>query len=569
MSDIFISYSRNDQSQAHALAEKLRAIGMKVWMDQESLIPSEQWATEVVEAICECSAFLVLLSASSVESHNVLKELSLASEKRKRVIPIDLDPTELPASFQYALAGIQKVGIKDIDGICSAIKKGPARIMVRDQKKSLMVLPFEDLSPTQDNAWFADGLMSELISSLSNIRSLRLIDEKTSRDFRNVKVKILDIAREYEVRYFIEGSVRKFGDEIKINVQLLDSQEGEHLWTYSQRGAFAEIFDIQEKVAKKVVEGLKLKLTTEEAKKIEDRGTENAEAYELYVKAGAFSVRSTKEGILYALSLLTEALHLDANFARAMVSKSQILSDLYRSYERKQEHLIEAEQLVKKALELRPDLWRAYEALSEVNRVQGNYELAEEAALEYVRHAPDDNHSHFSLALLYSDTDRPLNAIVSYETALGLRPDDLNAYWNIVINCDRAAERAKRIYWATEALAYYEKTLELHPDDENNKVRYANLLYSSEKYGEARAYLATAGELSDGQSLYNISCLQIKLGEFAEAMKSLRRSVDKGFSNLEDFHSDRDLAPLRDMPEFRELMRQLENKSSEKQNQHA
>src|SRR5205823_4916484 len=151
--------------------------------------------------------------------------------------------------------------------------------------KSLIVLPFEDLSPTGEvNAWFADGLAGEMIDALGHIKSLRILDRKTSLGLRGVKLRTVEIAREFNTRYFIEGSVRKFGEQIKISVALLDIESGDYLWQESHRGEFKDIFEIQESVANQVVLGLKLHLTAQEKTLVVERGTESAEAYELYIR---------------------------------------------------------------------------------------------------------------------------------------------------------------------------------------------------------------------------------------------------------------------------------------------
>ncbi len=99
MPDIFLSYSRKDSEHALRLAEQLRAGGIEVWIDQRGITGAEQWATEIVEGIRACSTFILLLSPNSIASENVLRELSLASEKRKRVLPVVIEPIVLPSSF--------------------------------------------------------------------------------------------------------------------------------------------------------------------------------------------------------------------------------------------------------------------------------------------------------------------------------------------------------------------------------------------------------------------------------------------------------------------------------------
>ena len=117
MPDIFISYSRKDSTQALTLAERLRAEGLDVWIDRQGITGAEQWASEIVEGINACSTFAILLSEYSIASENVLRELTLASEKRKRLLPIALERVKLPSSFEYPLAGLQRVTISDFDAI--------------------------------------------------------------------------------------------------------------------------------------------------------------------------------------------------------------------------------------------------------------------------------------------------------------------------------------------------------------------------------------------------------------------------------------------------------------------
>src|SRR5579884_2993551 len=168
MPDIFISYSSKDREQAEQLAERLTSAGHSCWIDRQGITGAEQWATEIVEGIKACSTFAVLLSERSVASEHVLRELSLAIEKRKRVLPIDLEAVVLPSSFEYPLAGLTRVAFSDFAAILHAHRHGVTRAVKKDERKSLMILPFEDLSQTNDHAWFADGVASELVGALTN-----------------------------------------------------------------------------------------------------------------------------------------------------------------------------------------------------------------------------------------------------------------------------------------------------------------------------------------------------------------------------------------------------------------
>ncbi len=169
MADVFISYFRKDSAEAEQLAELLVSAGLSVWIDQSGIDLATSWSEEIVDALDECKAFIVMLSPASCESPNVVKEVSLASEKRKKILPLDLEPVELPKDMQYALAGIQRAPMTNIHAIIGALGKlglaatqAPSIQLVKetDARKSLMTLPFEDMSPTGDNGWFADGILT-------------------------------------------------------------------------------------------------------------------------------------------------------------------------------------------------------------------------------------------------------------------------------------------------------------------------------------------------------------------------------------------------------------------------
>ena len=335
MADIFISYSSKDKEKADQLTELLASAGLSVWIDQSGIEVATSWSKEIVQAIDGCKAFVVLLSPNSIASKNVIKELSLAAERNKKILPLDLEPVALPDDLAYHLAGIQRAPMTNIDAIIRALgklgleaKQAPVLKIVKetDARKSLMILPFEDLSPTGDNGWFADGIANELISALSNIKSLRVADQQATKDYKRYQGTLPKYAAEMSIRYYIQGDVRKFGDQIKITSSLLDIETGDHLWQDSMKGTMQDIFDIQEKVAEKVVEGLKVHLASDEKKKLAERGTENAEAYELSMKALEYVNRQTKEGFQLAVQLITEAIKLDPGYARGYYVKAEALA---------------------------------------------------------------------------------------------------------------------------------------------------------------------------------------------------------------------------------------------------
>jgi adenylate cyclase len=586
MSDIFISYSRKDSAQALGLADRLRSNGMEVWIDPQGIEVATSGSTEVEQAIKECKAFCLLLSRASLESNNVVKETSLASEFKRAIVLIELYAVTLTDNFHSQFAGLQRVAFTDLDAILLALKKlgiglappasssvpspertgtvGPPQL--QDSRKSLIVIPFEDLSPPgEDNAWFADGLTGELIDALGHIKSLRILDRNTSLSLRGVKLRTVEIGKEFNTRYFIEGSVRKFGDQLKISASLLDIETGDYLWQESLRGEFKDIFDIQESVAAKVVDGLKLTLTKEEKTLVQDRGTENTEAYELFVRAREYFRRGNKKGFELAIQLLTEAIKLDPNYANAYQFKARALAMFHRDYDRDPSLLDEGMQLVEEALRLKPDLWEAYNPLSALYLLQGNTEAAEEAAKTYVQNAPDDPRAYFALGFFYSNTDQPAKAIAPYEQAVKLQPEDFTPLFNLVVSCDVISDVEKRTSWAEFAIPRYERHLKLHPDDETMLVRYPLILHWADKDEEAREVAKGLSNIRDGVSLFNAAHLQCVLQDYETGLKTFRKAIEAGFRDiryLNNFLNDEeDAGKLKGTPEYEEVKQMVEKLS--------
>jgi TolB-like protein/Tfp pilus assembly protein PilF len=572
MPDIFISYSRTDSAQAEQLAELLTSAGLSCWIDRQGIDLATSWSREIVQAINECKAFVVLLSPASIVSNNVIKEISLASEKRKKILPLDLEPVALTEDFEYQLAGLQRSPMTNIDAIIRALAKlgleatgapqAPKIVKETDSRKSLMILPFEDLSPTGDNGWFADGLASELISALCNVKSLRVSDPQATKEFKGYKGQLAVYAKGMGVRFFVQGDVRKFRDNIKITCRLLDIETGDFLWQDSMKGTMQDIFEIQENVAEKVVAGLKIHLGSEEKKQLAKHGTHSTEAYELCMKADEYFGRQTQDGIRLCLQLNTEAITLDPGFVRPYLAKANALTVIYRTYNPDPSLLDEAEALCKEALRLEPDQFKAYQPLSRVYAYRGMFAEAEEAAQEYVRKDPLNAFAQANLGSFYMNTGQPKKAIAPLEESIRLKPNDRVKIWNLVLSCDLASEREKCSHWASLALPQFERHLKLHPDDENILVQHAALLQMSGQTEAARAAAIRLTSLQDGASLFNAACLFGKLGDKPQALRTCFKAINEGYRNIKQLKvfltDDEGVASSIGTTEYEELRQMVE-----------
>jgi adenylate cyclase len=185
------------------------------------------------------------------------------------------------------------------------------------EKASIAVLPFDNMSDDPQQEYFSDGISEDIITDLSKISGLIVISRNSSFTYKGKSVKAQQIGQELRVRYLLEGSVRKAGGQVRINAQLIDASSGHHLWAERYDGDMSDIFALQDNITRKIISALALKLTANEEKAVTNRGTDNLQAYDSFLKGWQGYRMMTKEGFAEAKIHLGKAVELDPEFARA------------------------------------------------------------------------------------------------------------------------------------------------------------------------------------------------------------------------------------------------------------
>lgn len=192
-------------------------------------------------------------------------------------------------------------------------------------QKSILVLPFVNMSNDPTQEYFSDGLTEEIISNLSRLKGVRIVSRTTSMEYKNTKRNIKKISKETEATYVMEGSVRTSGNSLRITAQLVDPVHDTHLWAETYRGTLDDVFEIQENVSRSIVDALLIHLTDEEKDSLQKRHTENAEAYQLYLQGRFFWNKRSQESIKTAIRFFEKSLQKDPDYALAWTG----LSDAY------------------------------------------------------------------------------------------------------------------------------------------------------------------------------------------------------------------------------------------------
>src|SRR5262249_7667728 len=184
-------------------------------------------------------------------------------------------------------------------------------------EKSIAVLPFENLSRDPDNAYFADGIQEEILTRLAKIPDLKVISRTSTQRYQSKPGNLSDIAKQLGVANILEGSVQKAGDQVRVNVQLVNAQTDSHLWAQTYDRKLTDIFGVESEIATKIADMLQAKLTGAEQRAIATRPTENSEAYELYLRGRYFLGKRSEADLKNAVDYFNRAIAKDRNYAPA------------------------------------------------------------------------------------------------------------------------------------------------------------------------------------------------------------------------------------------------------------
>ena len=582
--EVFVSYSRDDAGQVLDLAAKLRAAGVSLWIDQSGIDGASQWSEQIVNALESAKVLLLMVTESAVHSHNVAKEVVLVSERKGHILPVLLEPTVIPPTLKYQLAGIQhveyfkgresdanlksilrsleRIGVtfappQETQGAAPAVDPGARRPSAPVERGALAVMPFDNISPDKETDYFSDGLTEELTARLSSVSEIELVSRWATKQMKERKHDVRAIGTELGARYIVGGSVRRFQDSVRITVQLVDVETNRQLWGNTYKGKLDDIFDIQEQVAQQIVEALKLKLSFSEKVSLTKRHTVNAQAYDLYLRGQDYLLRMTKRSVEYAIELFEKAIELDPRYAAAYAACSSAYGQRYQYFAREEKYRVRAQELSFKALMYDGNLPEAYTAMGLSYFLWGKLEDASAASRKAIELDPEDFVAHWTLGRIHFTNGQFAEAYGLFRRVIELKPTFVTAHMDLAMTCDGLGRR-------DEARAARDRVLELlpnyllqNPEDSRARMLHAVALAEIDRKDEAVREGERALEISpdDPLILYNCACLYARLGESRRAIEALRQGISKGYEDKGWMRNDPDLASLRDSPDFIGLTR--------------
>jgi adenylate cyclase len=298
-----------------------------------------------------------------------------------------------------------------------------AVIDVEEEKPSIAVLPFDNMSGDADQESFADGMTEDLITDLSKISGLFVVARNSSFIYKGQGADVRKVAEELGVRYVLEGSVRRAGDKVRINAQLIDSQTGGHLWADRYDGSVDNVFELQDEVSAKVVEALSVQLTRGEADSLKRVHTSNLEAYELYIRARATPYPPVPNRINSAREMFEQVIEMDPNFAGGYAGVAMMLCfGSSWSFTDRTEDVERAFNLAERAIKVDETFGWSYTAKGFALMHQKQFEQAISAAGEAVVRQPSDADAHAYLEMFLGLVGKSEDGVKALEQAISLNP---------------------------------------------------------------------------------------------------------------------------------------------------
>ncbi len=430
------------------------------------------------------------------------------------------------------------------------------------EKKSVAVLYFENLSGVEEDKYFRDGMNEDITTELLKINGLRVFPRATVLTFRDKPVTAPEVGRQLNAGFVLGGSLRRAGSRLRITAQLVDTRTDFPVWSERYDRELKDIFEVQDEIAQKIAQSLRITLSPQEQKAIAQKPTENAQAYDCYLRGRSYMRRVTRTDLQFALQLYEQAVALDSRFALAHAGLAYVCGLFYEWHERDDRWIQKGLAACEHALSLEPKLPEALTARARIFWAQKNYDEAIRYSLQAVEHKPDCDGAYWILGQAYFASDRWQEAVAIAERAIEVSGDDYNVYVPFMLASERLGKTEGAARIQQQFIQALERQLELVPEDVRARVLLSGRHAAAGRKPEAIRELEIAITLrpKDANILYNASCVYAQLQMKAEALDLLKKAKDVGFPSFDWAARDPDLACLHNDPEFQQILQEVRQK---------
>lgn len=435
------------------------------------------------------------------------------------------------------------------------VRETPASIPVQNtltRDLSIAVLPFPDLSAEQDQEHFCDGLTDELLNVLTCIPNLRVASRTSSFAFKGKDANLDEVSEKLNVGHVLEGSVRKAGNRVRISAKLIGVKNDSTLWSETYDRELSDIFEIQDDIATRILEALKLKLVVGVHTA---PTTKNAKAYEYFLRGRGNTITYASHDVDQARVLFEKAVELDPEFIRAWISLAEVNATSAIFLGGGEAAQRGADRASEKAMALAPDLAGSHLARGFAQMACQSYADAEKAFQKALELDPTQVRIWHWLARTAHHQGHKQKELEYFAKATELDPEDWESPVLALASYKRLGDFDSARHSATVAIARIEQHLEDYPD--NPRAHYLGLgaltvLDEHEKAGQWARRALELGE-NDAATHYNVACYYSGIGEIDKALDLLENSIQ----SRSWIENDADLDPIRNHPRYQAFIETL------------
>jgi serine/threonine protein kinase/Tfp pilus assembly protein PilF len=434
-------------------------------------------------------------------------------------------------------------------GVIWSVKRASGSASVAGLKPSVAVLPLQNLSAEPDSTYFSDGMTDEITTKLSKIQGIDVASHSSVVAAKAADKSATDVGKLLGVRYLLEGTVRKAGEQVRINVQLIDATSGFQVWADDFTGEMKDVFSLQEQTAMKIAQSLNLKLTPQEQQAIQHRYTQNPEAYDAYLRGQAlvasFDQADSLEG---ARKNFEQALRSDPNYPLAIAGLAWVEGQIYRNLDSNPVHLQRAESYAQRALAIDPKVAESHIAMGTVYSDKYDYRQAAEEYRVAVKLDPENGYAsdQLSWALAYLQPPQPEEAEAAARQAIRLQSWLYPAYYHL----GRALILQKRY---PEAMAAFEQMRQISPKANSAKLGIGQVYLAQGEYDKAISEILVDFKPS-GISLYWLGAAYAARGDKEKALSTMQKAFENGFRDFGAIDNSPYFSSLLTDPRFQKMV---------------
>jgi non-specific serine/threonine protein kinase len=428
---------------------------------------------------------------------------------------------------------------------------GPAKAAER----SVAVLYFENLSGQKEDEYLRDGVTEDIITELSKIKGLKVLSRQAVLPYRDKPVATAQVGQQLRAACVLAGSIRRGGNRLRINAQLVDAESDSLLWSERYDREMADVFEVQDEIARKIAEALRVQLSPQEEQALAARPTESLQAYDLYLRGKSFARRFTRQDMEFALQMFENAVSIDPAFALAHAAIGNACAQYYYRHERASAWIERAVGAAQKASALRRDLPEVLVAEAWILYAEAQYDRAASLVRQVVERRPDTEGAYFLLGRALFSAGRYQEIADMAESAVAAAGEDYNTFVPIINALGALGKKDALRNVVLQRIQVLERYIQRVPEDARGRtilaIDYARVDRVDDAVREAQ--LAMALRPNEATVMYNAACVYCQLDRKPEALSALRKAWDAGFKDTEWARRDPDLAILHGEPEFERL----------------